>query len=579
MAQTPPQATIPRAGSSSVRTREEPLAERVVALFERRWRWALGVLLAADLLLLLYMGRGLSFYYDEWDWVVHDYGGGLHSLLEPHVGNISVFPVAVYKVLFHLVGLNHYAVYRLVLIGLHLTAGTLVFVLASRRLPRLGALLAAALILFLGAAWEDLLWAFQIGYMLSIVGGLAAWTLLDGHGRRSDLGALVCLIVAAGSSSLGIAIIVGVAVELAWKREWRRMWIVLVPAALYVLWYLGYGVSEVTSASLINAPGFAADLGAAAFGGLVGRALEWGRPLAVVGVLVLLARLLRPAAVSARLVGLIAAALTLWTITAAARSTISVPETGRYMYLGSVIIVLVAVELLHERSVLPRGLVIATPLVAFFAITGLTALHAGAGGLRTTSHRVTADLGALELAAAYAPPEFQPDPILAPDVRAGVYLHAVRSIGSSPADSVSAMLAAEPTPRAAADGVLVALEAPTVAALAGPQRSAPGAAPRVLLASSATAAQQGACVAFVPAAGTTGQAIVAMPPGGVIVRDRGAGTTSFAIKRFGDPFVPLAGTAAPHRAVMVTVRSDSAPAVPWQLQVTSSSPLSVCGVA
>ena len=41
--------------------------------------------------------------------------------------------------------------------------------------------------LFLGFAWEDLLWGFQVGYMLSITGGVAAWTLLDDQGRSNDV--------------------------------------------------------------------------------------------------------------------------------------------------------------------------------------------------------------------------------------------------------------------------------------------------------------------------------------------------------------------------------------------------------
>ncbi len=95
---------------------------------------------------------------------------------------------------------------------------------------------------------------------------------------------MVCLIVSAGSSSLGIPIMVGVAVELAWLRRWRAGWIVIVPAVLYVVWYLSYGESQITRNGLINAPGFAADLAAAAFGGLIGRGLDWGRPLALLGL-------------------------------------------------------------------------------------------------------------------------------------------------------------------------------------------------------------------------------------------------------------------------------------------------------
>ena len=334
--------------------------ERAIGAVERNATWALAGLMLLAGALLLYMGRGLSFFYDDWDFVINDYGGGLHSLLLAHVGNISVFPVAVYKVLFHLVGLNHYAVFRSMVIVLHLTCGALVYVLSARRIPRVPALLAATLILFLGAAWEDLLWAFQVGYMLSITGGLAAWVLLEREDRLSEIAAMVCLIVSAGSSSLGIPIMIGVAVELAWLRRWRAGWIVIVPAFLYGVWYLTNGESEITRNGLINAPGFAEDLAAAAFGGLIGRGLEWGRPIALVGVVIVLRRLARPRPVSARLAGLLATGLALWAVTAAARSTISAPETSRYLYLGAVVIVLTGVELLREVTITARATALAT---------------------------------------------------------------------------------------------------------------------------------------------------------------------------------------------------------------------------
>lgn len=205
------------------------------------------MLMLIDGLILFSMGHGFSFFDDDWIFVTHDYGGGLHSLLIAHNGNISVFPILVYKVLFRLVGLDHYAVYRLVVIVLHLICAGLILVLASRRIPRVPALAATTLILFLGTAWEDLLWAFQVGYFLSIVGGLATWLLLERRDRLGDVAAMLCLTVCAGSSSLGIAMMAGVGVELLWRRDdRRRLWIVIVPAVLYALWYLGYGESQVT---------------------------------------------------------------------------------------------------------------------------------------------------------------------------------------------------------------------------------------------------------------------------------------------------------------------------------------------
>ena len=170
-------------GSPSVPRR--PRDERMVALAELHAWWILGLLMLIDAALLLYMGRGSSFFFDDWDFVTHDFGGGIHSLLAAHVGNLVLFPVAIYKALFHLVGLNHYAVFRLVIILLHLVCGGLVFALASRRVSQALALLAAALILFLGAAWEDLLWAFQVTYMLSVAAGLATWLLLERERSRA----------------------------------------------------------------------------------------------------------------------------------------------------------------------------------------------------------------------------------------------------------------------------------------------------------------------------------------------------------------------------------------------------------
>jgi hypothetical protein len=530
-----------------------------------------------DAVLLLYMGRGLSFFFDDWNFVTNDFGGGFHSLMVAHVGNISVFPIAVYKVLFHLVGLNHYAVFRSVVIVLHLLSAGLVFVLASRRISRVNAILATVMILFLGAAWEDLLWAFQVGYFLSIAGGLAAWVLLERNDRLGDILAMLCLTVSAGSSSLGVAMMVGIAVELLWRQsDRRRLWIVLVPAALYALWYLNYGESQVTSNSLINAPGYIEDLAAAAFGGLVGRGLEWGCPLALIGILVLLRRLALPLPISARFAGLIATGIALWVVTAAARSTISPPESSRYIYLGAVVIVLIGVEMLHGATISPRVTGLATVLVAFCVITGLTAMHSGALGRREVAQTLNAELGAVEIAAAYAPATYEPDLQRAPQLTAGPYLHAVRAIGSSPADTPAEIAAADPVSRDAADGVLLALEVPRLRALGGTRSSPPAPAPPVSSLSGATRSQRGACMTLTPLAGAAVSATLALPSAGVLIRNEGSTSTVLALRRFGENFDPLPSSVAAHSQDVLSLPSDAAP-VAWQLQLGSTSPLSICG--
>ncbi len=555
---------------------EASAVERCVYVADQHWRWFLAAMLLCDAALLLYMGRGLTFFYDEWNFVTADFGGGLHSILAGHVGNISVFPVLVYKALFHLAGLNHYPVYRLAVIVLHLLAGTLVFALSARRIGHAPALLAAALILFLGAAWEDLLWPFQIGYLLSITGGLGAWLLLERRDRWGDLAAMACVIVAAGSSSLGIAIIIGLAVELAWQRAWRRGWIVAVPAVLYVLWYLGYGESQITRDGLINAPGFALELMASAFGALVGRALEWGRPLAVLGVLVVARRLSRPVPIPPRLAGLLGAGLCLWIMTAVARSTISAPEASRYTYLGAVVIVLSGVELLNGVAIAPRAVAVGAVLVAVAAATGLTVMRDGADGLRGDSSAVAAELGALEVAAAYAPPGYQPDTLRAPQILAGPYLHTVRAIGSSPADTPSRIASADATSRSAADGVLIALEAPAVTPQSGAVLPAPAEGVRLQSVTGGSQRAQGGCVLLSPVSPGTMTAVLDVGHAGVTVANRGAGPASVAFRRFGEEFHPVEPPVPPRGAARLTVRPDAL-AVPWQAQVSSASPLVACG--
>jgi hypothetical protein len=222
--------------------------------------------------------------------------------------------------------------------------------------------------------------------------------------------------------------------------------------------------------------------------------------------------------------------------------------------------------------------VIVTPLVAFFAVTGLTTLHNGAVGLRGTSNTVTAELGALELAAAYAPPGYQPDRGLAPQIAAGPYLHTIRAIGSSPADSARKILAAEPEPRAAADRVLLTLEAPKLTPSVSGKQLLAASPPVILKLVGATRLLRGGCVALVPVLGASMSGVLRLPRGGILVRDQGRASASFAVKRFGDAFAPVAGETTPQSAATLSVAADDAVSIPWRVLLGGTSPLSICGL-
>ena len=106
----------------------------------------------------------------------------------PHNEHLSLVPVLVYKLLFSTVGTDSYVPYRVAGLLLHCGVAALLFAYARRRVGELLALGAAAIVLFLGTAWPDVLWPFQIGFLGSLAAGIGALLALDREDtpRRRD---------------------------------------------------------------------------------------------------------------------------------------------------------------------------------------------------------------------------------------------------------------------------------------------------------------------------------------------------------------------------------------------------------
>ena len=84
--------------------------------------------------------------------------------------------------------------------------------------------------LFLGTAWPDVLWPFQIGFLSSLAAGIGALLALDREDRRGDVIAAVLLGVALASSSLGLPLLAALALEVLGRPDRRsRWWIVALP--------------------------------------------------------------------------------------------------------------------------------------------------------------------------------------------------------------------------------------------------------------------------------------------------------------------------------------------------------------
>lgn len=541
-------------------------------------------LMAASATVILVKGRGLSFSFDEWDWVVGRVPWRVDVLLTPHNGHLSLVPVLIFKVLFVTAGLKAYWVYRTLLLALHLACALLVFVYAWRRVGYGLGVAAAALVLFFGAAWNDLLVAFQISFLLPVATGLAALLALERRVRASDGLSSLLLTVGVASSSLGLSFALGATVEiLSTPGQRRRIWIVLVPAALYLAWYVAYRndphniqgtVGPLGPALRVNLPGlpaYVATAVGAACTGLLGLALDWGRALAVALVAMLVWHLARSGALTPRFAGLLVAAGSYWALLAAIRGQISGPTESRYLYLGGVFVLLLAAEAAAGASPNGVALAVAAALVVAAAASNYRQLGSAVAGLRSNSQAIEAELGAVELAGPALDQGYRPDPGRLPNVTAGLYFRAVRKLGSPAATPAEIERLPEPA-REAADTVLAQALGVEIA-----ERPPRGRAPVVETAAGTVSSSRG-CSLFRPAVPGNPVAVV-LPPNGLVIVPSGPAPAEVRARHFASGFPPGTIANLPGRvSSVVRIRPGRRP-LAWHAQISAAAPVLLCATA
>ena len=84
-------------------------------------------------------------------------------------------------------------------------AEDLLFSLLRRNVHPILAASGAAYLMLLGPAWQDLLWPFQVCFLGSVAGGLAALYLSPRNSRYSDIAVALCSLVAVCCCALGVA--------------------------------------------------------------------------------------------------------------------------------------------------------------------------------------------------------------------------------------------------------------------------------------------------------------------------------------------------------------------------------------
>jgi hypothetical protein len=226
----------PQAAEPAARRRAVPLAY---------WAAHLASLAAAGAFLLK-LDHWDWFWFDDWDFITER--GLAHSRLglwAPHNDHWSTLPILAYRALLTMFGIGSYVPFLILLAVLHLALAHVLW----RMSLRVGAspLVATALVTvfaFFGAGAQNMVWAFQIGFVGSVLFGWLWLWVTDhdgGFGRRDvagwalGLGALMC-------SGIGVPMLMVVAVAVALRRGVRAAALAVSgPVAAFAVWYVLYG--------------------------------------------------------------------------------------------------------------------------------------------------------------------------------------------------------------------------------------------------------------------------------------------------------------------------------------------------
>jgi hypothetical protein len=521
---------------------------------------------------------GMTFYQDTWGLLINRRDLSADALFQPHNEHLVVFPALLEMLLLRLFGMSS-ALPEYVLLALFLAAtAALLFVYMRVRVGDWLALLAAIVVLTLGPAWEVLLWPFEITFIAPILFGLAMLLALEREDRPGDLAACLFLILAVGSSGLGICFIAGalVAVLQGPRRTWlRRSYIFVVPVLLYGAWWVGWGhdaESHITLRNILASPRFVADSLAWAMQSMTGLApavgsapdLSWGRALLVgAGILLGYWLLRRPRPqVNPGLWPILAAAMANWFLTAFNAFPGRDPSSSRYQYAGVIFVLMIVSNLLAGVRPGKKTVAVLALVTALAVAPNIVSLENGEDQLEQQSMLTQADLAALEIAARTVPEDFQ----LTDDVSgtpsliniyAGEYLEAVDEYGS-PAYTEEELAAAPEDGRRQADIILSQ-------ALPLMTRDLPG-----------------------TFAGRSGEGCVAIPAGGEAVPDvsldPGATTIEVApgppaelnLRRFAVEEFPVPTEDVPGgSAVLLRIPRDDSDR-PWHLHVEAAQEARVC---
>ncbi|HEY3383823.1 MAG TPA: hypothetical protein VGK32_18835 [Vicinamibacterales bacterium] len=187
---------------------------------------------------LLYVGRWLMFWWDEWAFIFDRPDPTARSLLAPFFDTFVAVPVVVYQALLAAFGMRTYVPYLLVDWAAHFAIAFLLYRTVSRRSGVFLGLAAGISVIFLGSGFEVLLQPFQIQFQFAIVSGLLTIDQIDTGRRRV---ASIALVFGVASSGLGVIFAGLVALWGILRRDGATVLAAMPGIAVYAAWFFTWG--------------------------------------------------------------------------------------------------------------------------------------------------------------------------------------------------------------------------------------------------------------------------------------------------------------------------------------------------
>jgi hypothetical protein len=528
----------------------------------------LAVAMTVSAVLIFGLVSDLSFIADDWELLVVRQGWGLDTFFEPFNENIVVGPAFVFKALLAIFGMSSAMPFYVVSIGLFLLSSVLLFALLRRRVGDWPALVGAVLVLFLGAAFEDLLWAFQIGYFGSMAAGLAMLLMLEREDERSDYAACALLAVSVAFSSLGLVFVAGALVDVAFGRRPRlhRADVIFWPLFLFAIWWAGWGheaKSHLSADNVVHLPSYVYDAAAAGVTSLLGLAtndgsggdqphLIWGKIVFALLAIGVGFRILRDREVSRGMAIFLTLAFAFWILAGLNRNEARAPTSSRYQYPSAVFLLLIAGQALKGIRI-PAGAV---------PVAGVAAILAAIGGMSLmtreqedrwvpAANSLRASLAAVELSAPSTAPAFTvevPPTITFPASR---YLAATSEYGS-PAFTEEQLAERPATERATADLTMAQAMSMSLISPAGSFDEC-----RRLSAS------------------IEADVRTALPSGEYLIENESASPVEVLLRRFAHEFPVTLGPIEPGASAALPIPQDQT-SRDWRLGLGGSGPVRLC---